>query len=427
MIKDYISRLAEKTLEDNLDSTGCVLVKGPKFCGKSTMCERYAKSVIALKTTNVIELVKSDPKIALIGENPHLIDEWQKAPELWNLIKDDLDKDYQFGKYIITGSTTPIDPSKIQNSAAGRIAPMMLRPFSLFESGESNGVVSLEKLFDKSYSFATFYENHISLTDVAFLICRGGWPIAVKAKRDAAIRVTTNYYNGLFTIEDENDEFAEFLKNKNIDLLKLILKSFARHISTQTKNTNMINDIIASGERSVLDEDTFLNYKKTLEDLYIIYDMPAWNLNLRTSVSVRTAPTHHFVDTSLAIAALGIKPADLLNDLRSFGFFFEDFAVRDLAIYADSFGAELKHYRDSAGYEVDAILKLPNGEYGAIEIKIASNQNIADGINSLNNFEKKMIKNGLKTPSFKMVLTSHGLCYRNEDGVFIVPINMLKN
>lgn len=426
MEKKYISRLAEKALKMNLDSSGCVLVKGPKFCGKSTMCEQFAKSSIALKTSNMIELVETDPKTALSGEKPHLIDEWQKVPELWNVIKDDLDHDYQFGKYIITGSTTPVDSSKIQNSAAGRIAPMMLRPFSLFESSESNGVVSLEKLFNKNYHFTTVFENPTSLSDIAFYMCRGGWPIAVKAKKESAIRVTTNYYNGLFTIEDESDEFAEFLKNKNIDLLKLILKSYARNISTQAKTTSMIADIIASGERSTLDEVTFQSYKKTLEDLFIVYEMPAWNLNLRTSVSVRTAPTHHFVDTSIAIAALGIKPLDLLNDLNSFGFFFEDFAVRDLAIYADYIGAELKHYRDSANYEVDAILKMPNGEYGAIEIKIASDKNIKDGIVSLNNFEKKMVKNGLKTPSFKMVLTSHGMCYRNQDGVFVVPINMLK-
>ena len=427
MIGDYIHRLAEKTLLDNLDSSGCVLVKGPKFCGKSTMCEQYAKSVTALKTTNAIELAKADPKSALFGETPHLIDEWQKAPEIWNLIKDDLDKDYRFGKYILTGSTTPNDPQRIQNSAAGRIAPMMLRPFSLYESGESNGLVSLGGLFAKDYRFHGAYANDVSLTDIAFYLCRGGWPIAVKAKKEAAIRVTTNYYNGLFTVENESDEFAEFLKNKNIELLKLILKSFARHISTQAKNTGMIKDIVSSGERSVLDEDTFLTYKKTLEDLFIIYDMPAWNLNLRTSVSVRVAPTHHFVDPSIAAAALGIQPADLLNDLRSFGFFFEDLAVRDLAVYADSIGGGLRHYRDSTGLEVDAILMLPNGNYGAIEIKIASEKNIKDGIASLKAFSRKMADSNLKAPSFQMILTSHGPCYRNEDGIFIVPINMLKD
>lgn len=239
--------------------------------------------------------------------------------------------------------------------------------------------------------------------------------------------MTTNYYNGLFTIEVESDEFSEFLKNKNIELLKLILKSFARNISTQAKLTKMIADILDSGERSTLDEDTFLKYKKTLEDLFIIYDMPAWNLNLRTSVAVRTAPTHHFVDTSIATATLGINPIDLLNDLKSFGFFFEDFAIRDLTIYAESFGGELRHYRDSSGQEVDAIIKLPNGDYGAVEIKLASEQNIKEGKSSLISFERKIINSNLKKPSFKMVLTSHGSCYRSEEGIFIVPINFLKN
>lgn len=428
-VKDYIPRLAEQILLRKLNSSGCVVVTGPKFCGKSTMCEEFAKSVTALKTTNSIELARTDPKSALVGNRPHLIDEWQKAPEIWNIIKDDLDADYQFGKFILTGSTTPIDPSKIQNSAAGRITSMMLKPFTLFESKESLGIISLSDLFDKEYSFNTVYDNQnpISLIDIAFYICRGGWPIAVKAKKEYAIDVTDNYYNGLFTIEDESDEFAEFLKNKNIDLLKLVLKTIARNVSTQAKNTSMISDIIASGERSILDDDTFLSYKKTLEDLFIVYDMPAWNLNLRTSVAVRTAPTHHFVDTSIATSALGIKPANLLNDLKSFGFFFEDFAVRDLSVYAESLGAELKHYRDSSGLEVDTIIKLPNGEYAAVEIKIASEKNINEGISSLNAFAKKMEDNNLKLPSFKMILTSHGACRKTKDNIFIIPINLLKN
>ena len=188
----------------------------------------------------------------------------------------------------------------------------------------------------------------------------------------------------------------------------------------------MIRDILESGERSKLSDETFLAYKKTLEDLFIIYDMPAWNLNLRTSVAVRSAPTHHFVDTSIATSALGIKPADLLNDLRSFGFFFEDMAVRDLSIYAESFGGELKHYRDSNDLEVDAILKLRNGEYGAIEIKIASEKNINEGIDSLARFERKMRDSNLKTPAFKMVLTSHGASFKVKD-TYIVPISLLRN
>lgn len=428
-VKNYIPRLAEQSLKTKLNSAGCVVVSGPKFCGKSTMCEEFARSVTELKTSNAIELAKADPKSALIGDKPHLIDEWQKAPEIWNIIKSDLDSDYQFGKYILTGSTTPVDPTKIQNSAAGRITIMTLKPFTLFESKESTGSVSLKRLFEKEYSFDPVYanQNPVSLYDIAFYICRGGWPIALKAKKEYAINVTKNYYNGLFTIKDESDEFADFLKNKNIELLKLVLRTLARNVSTQAKNTSMISDIIASGERGVLDDDTFLSYKKTLEDLFITFDMPAWNLNLRTSVAVRTAPTHHFIDTSIATAALGIKPADLLSDLKSFGFFFEDFAVRDLSVYAESLGAELRHYRDSSGLEVDVIIRLPNGEYGAVEVKIASDDNIAEGISSLNKFDKKMKDNGLKSPSFKMILTSHGYCKKTNDGIFIVPINMLKD
>ncbi len=430
MAKKYTNRLAEKLLEAKLNSSGCVLVSGPKFCGKSTMCERFARSVTPLKTTNSIELARSDPRSALSGEIPHLIDEWQKAPDIWNEIKNDLDEEYEFGKYILTGSTTPANPEKIQHSGAGRITRMTLKPFTLYESGESSGIVSLSGLFENpSGSFPTRFanDNKTGLSDIAFLICRGGWPISVMAKKEYAINVTRNYFDGLFVVENESDEFASFLKNKNVELLQIVLKSFARNISTQAKRTGMIKDILESGARGSLDDDTFSSYEKILKDLFIIFDLPAWNLNLRTSVSVRTAPTHHFIDTSIATAALRINPADLMNDMKSFGYFFEDFAVRDLSVYAESIGGELKHYRDSSGQEVDSIVELENGDYCAVEIKIASDNNIREGIDSLNRFDNKMSGNGMRTPKFKMILTSHGACYRTSDGVFVVPVSCLKN
>lgn len=430
MPKQYTNRLAEKTLEAKLNSSGCVLVSGPKFCGKSTMCERFAKSVTPLKTTNSIELARSDPRSALSGETPHLIDEWQKAPDIWNEIKNDLDEEYEFGKYILTGSTTPANPERIQHSGAGRITRMTLKPFTLYESGESSGIVSLSGLFENtSGDFPTRYanDNKTGLADIAFLICRGGWPISVMAKKEYAINVTRNYFDGLFVVENESDEFAAFLKNRNLDLLQTVLKTFARNVSTQAKRTGMIKDILESGARGSLDDDTFSSYEKILKDLFIIFDLPAWNLNLRTSVSVRTAPTHHFIDTSIAAAALGINPADLMNDMKSFGYFFEDFAVRDLSVYAESIGGELKHYRDSSGQEVDAIVELENGDYCAVEIKIASDKNIKEGISSLNKFENKMSKNGMRTPKFKMILTSHGACCKTPDGVLVVPVSCLKN
>ncbi len=430
MAKVYTKRLMESALERMLNSSGCVLVTGPKFCGKSTMCLRYAKSVTELKTKNDIELAKADPRSALKGEAPHLIDEWQKSPDIWNQIKKDLDDDYVFGKYIITGSTTPIDPEKIQHSGAGRIAPMTLRPFTLYESGESKGIVSLKALLEgdeTGFEAAFEEENPVGLEEIAFYICRGGWPIALQAKKEYAIDVTKNYYEGLFRIEDESDDFARFLKGKDIELLKLILKCYARNVSTQAKNTKMIADILSSGFRSKLDEDTFSSYSKTLKDLFLIFDMPAWNLNLRSSAVVRTASTHHFYDPSIAAASLGISPGSLLRDMHSFGLFFEDLAVRDLFVYASTFGATLKHYRDSSGQEVDAVVEAQDGEYGAIEIKLASEENIEEGAASLNRFERKLRESELRLPKFKMILTSNGTCSKREDGIYVVPLTCLKN
>ena len=424
----YIERVIEPYLVRKMNSSGCVLVSGPKFCGKTTMCEYYAKSITSLKTSNAIKLALADPKSALTGEKPHLVDEWQKVPELWDVIRDDLDKKYEFGKYLLTGSATPINPEKIQHSGAGRITTLVLKPFTLWESKDSTGDISLSTLFD-DLSFKTIYENDISvsLSKIAYLICRGGWPISVMADEKFSIDVTNNYYDGLFVIENESDDFAWLLKNKNIDLLKLILKSYARNISTEAKKSSMIKEILASGSRLTLDEETFDSYVKLLKDLYIIYDMPAWNLNLRTSVAVRTAPTHHFIDTSIATSSLGITPDDLLNDLNSFGLFFEDLVIRDLSVYAEAFNGKLKHYRDSSGQEIDAIIEKRNGDYCAIEIKIYSEENISKAVKSLNKFQTKLINSNNKLPKFRMIVTSHGNCYKTEEGIFVVPISMLKD
>lgn len=426
--KKYVKRLAENKLNKLLHSAGCVLINGPKFCGKTTLCEQYAKSITSLKTINQIQLIQADPRLALAGESPHLIDEWQKVPELWDLIKDELDKNYIFGKFILTGSTTPINPKLLQHSGAGRIARFTLKPFTLFESGESNGEISLSKLFESDSYFKSFLpkENDPRLSDIAHYICRGGWPISIIAEKEYSLDVTKQYFNGLFTIENESDDFAALLEGKNIDLLKLILKSYARNISTEAKSTAMINDILESGIRNTLEWNTFESYQNILKSLYIIYDMPAKNFNLRSSVAVRTSPVHHFIDTSIATAALGITPEDLLNDLNSFGLFFEDFVIRDLSVYSESIDGELKHYRDSSGQEVDAIIELPNGDYCAIEIKIASEKNIEKGINSLISFERKIKNGNQKLPKFKMIITSHGGCYKKDD-IYIVPITYLKN
>ena len=419
----YYERLIEKRIERKLKSSGAVLVAGPKFCGKTTTCMLYQNSYIKLNTKQSITMARLNPKGVLIGEKPRLIDEWQKAPDIWNHIKDDLDFDYQFGKYIITGSSTPADKTDVHHSGAGRIAPLLMRPMTLWESRESNGKVSLASLFEGGKDYPFDMNTEFTLEDVAFLLCRGGWPIAVQAPRDIALEITKNYYGGLFIFEDsENERF----RNKKPEVLRMILRSYARNISTEAAVSTIVSDIRQSNERS-MDTKTYDDYMEALKDLYIIEDMEAWNPNIRSKTSIRSTPTRHFVDTSIACRSLGVNPLDLMNDLESFGLFFEDFAVRDLRVYADSLGGEVKHYRDNSGLECDAVVHLEDGRWGGIEIKLGGDDLINDGAESLKRLRDKIVqKSDEKAPSFLLVLTAVGGAYKREDGVYVAPINMLK-
>ena len=419
----YYERLIETRIERKLKSSGAVLVAGPKFCGKTTTCMLYQNSYIKLNTKQSIAMARLNPKGVLVGEKPRLIDEWQKAPDIWNHIKDDLDFDYQFGKYILTGSSTPADKTDVHHSGAGRIAPLLMRPMTLWESKESNGKVSLASLFEGGTDYPLDMNAEFTLEDVAFLLCRGGWPIAVQAPRDIALEITKNYYAGLFIFEDsENERF----RNKKPEVLRMILRSYARNISTEAAVSTIISDIRQSNERS-MDTKTYDDYMEALKDLYIIEDMEAWNPNIRSKTSIRSTPTRHFVDTSIACRSLGVNPLDLMNDLESFGLFFEDFAVRDLRVYADSLGGEVKHYRDNSGLECDAVVHLEDGRWGGIEIKLGGDDLINDGAESLKRLRDKIVqKSDEKAPSFLLVLTAVGGAYKREDGVYVAPINMLK-
>lgn len=419
----YYKRLIEKDIELKLRTSGAVVVAGPKFCGKTTTCMLYQKSFVKLNTKQTITMARMNPKWALEGEKPRLIDEWQKAPDLWNQIKDDLDFDYQFDKFILTGSSTPADKTEVHHSGAGRIAPVKMRPMSLWESQESKGTVSLIELFDEKSEYPWDLNSEISLEDIAFLICRGGWPISVRAPKDIAVEITKNYYNGLFVFEDcENERF----RNKKPEVLKMILKSYARHISTEAAISTIIADVRQSNERT-MDPKTFDDYMEALKDLYVIEDLPAWNPNIRSKTIIRSTPTRHFIDTSIACRALGVSPNDLMNDLESFGLFFEDFAVRDLSIYANAIGGTVTHYRDNTGLECDAVVHLEDGRWGAIEIKLGGDELIEHGAQSLKNLRDKITSiSEERAPSFLMVLTAVGSAYRREDGVYVAPINLLK-
>lgn len=420
----YYKRLIEQEIELKMRTSGALVVAGPKFCGKTTTCMLYQKSFVKLNTQQAISMARMNPKAVLNGEKPRLIDEWQKAPDVWNQVKDDLDFNYEFGKYILTGSSTPADKTTVHHSGVGRIASIKMRPMSLWESQESKGSVSLSALFDgKEDEFPWDMNQEFSLEDVASLLCRGGWPISVRAPRDIALEVTKNYWNGLFVFEDcENERF----RNKKPEVLRMIVRSYARHISTEAAASTIIADVRQSNERT-MDAKTFADYMEALNDLYILEDMRAWNPNIRSKTSIRSTPTRHFVDTSIACRALGVSPKDLMGDLESFGLFFEDMAVRDLRIYTESLGGEVLHYRDNAGLECDAVLHLDDGRWGAVEIKLGGDDNIEAGASTLKQLKSKIEeKSDENAPSFLLVLTAVGGAYRREDGVFVAPINLLK-
>ena len=419
----YYERLIEEQIALKLKTSGAVVVAGPKFCGKTTTCMLYQKSFVKLNTKQAIAMARMNPKAVLVGENPRLIDEWQKAPDIWNQVKDELDFNYEFGKYILTGSSTPADKTEVHHSGAGRITPLKMRPMTLWESKESKGTVSLKDLFDGGENFPWDMNQDFTLEDVAFLLCRGGWPIAVLAPRDIALEITKNYYNGLFVFEDsENERF----RNKKPEVLRMILRSYARNISSEAAVSTIISDIRQSNERT-MDIKTYDDYMEALKDLYIIEDLEAWNPNIRSKTSIRSTPTRHFVDTSIACRSLGVSPGDLMRDLDSFGLFFEDFAVRDLSVYAGSMGGVVKHYRDNAGLECDAVVHLEDGRWGGIEIKLGGDDLINDGAESLKKLRDKIVeKSDEKAPSFLLVLTAVGGAYKRDDGVFVAPINLLR-
>jgi len=443
----YYERLIEEQIALKLKTSGAVVVAGPKFCGKTTTCMLYQKSFVKLNTKQAIAMARMNPKAVLVGENPRLIDEWQKAPDIWNQVKDDLDFNYEFGKYILTGSSTPADKTEVHHSGAGRIAPLNMRPMTLWESKESKGMVSLNDLFEGGENFPWDMNQDFTLEDVAFLLCRGGWPIAVLAPRDIALEITKNYYNGLFVFEDSENErltsstsstldtartssavrsLERRFRNKKPEVLRMILRSYARNISSEAAVSTIISDIRQSNERT-MDTKTYDDYMEALKDLYIIEDMEAWNPNIRSKTSIRSTPTRHFVDTSIACRSLGVSPGDLMNDLESFGLFFEDFAVRDLRVYTDRLGGVVKHYRDNAGLECDAVVHLEDGRWGGIEIKLGGDDLINDGAESLKKLRDKIVeKSDEKAPSFLLVLTAVGGAYKREDGVFVAPINLLR-
>ena len=424
MIGKYKPRIADAILEQKLEGKGAVLIEGPKWCGKTTTAEQIAKSVLYMddpetKDQNVA-MASVSPKRLLKGGTPRLIDEWQIAPKLWDAIRFEVDHRNELGQFVLTGSAVPPDTTEITHSGTGRFTWLTMRPMTLFESGDSTGEVSLGALFSDP---SVDGESKTELSRLAFLICRGGWPQAVSMRDEIALEQAFDYFEGVVRSDINR---ADGIRKDPERVIRL-MRSFARNQGSQIANTVIARDI-GSNESGTLDEETVSLYIKALKRIFVIEDMTAWNPNLRSKTAIRTSDTRYFVDPSIAVAALGIGPEDLLNDLNTFGLMFEALCVRDLRVYADSLNGQVYHYRDKNGLECDAVVHLRNGAYGLIEIKLGGEKLIEEGAATLKELSNKIDTTKMKAPSFLMVLTGSGnYAYRRQDGVLVVPVTTLKN
>ena len=424
-MKSYKKRIADDILKRKLEGKGAVLIEGPKWCGKTTTAEQVAGSILYMddpqRKDQNIKMSEINPKRLLTGDTPRLIDEWQLAPKLWDAVRFEVDHRGKMGQFILTGSAVPVDTREITHSGTGRFTWLTMRPMSLFESGESSGDVSLKELFDGLLDIDG--ASDIDLDRLAFLTCRGGWPQAIDMRDEIALDQAIDYYDAVVQSDINRADNVQ----KNPERVKRLMRSYARNQGSQVPQTVLAQDIAVNDDKP-LSEETIASYLNALRKIFVIEDMPAWNPNLRSKTAIRSADTRYYIDPSIATAALGIGSADLINDLKTFGFLFETLCVRDLRVYADSLGGEVYHYRDKDGQECDAVIHLRNGRYGLIEIKLGGDTLIEEGANSLKAMLSKIDTDKMNLPAFLMVLTGTGdYAYRRKDGVLVVPIGCLRN
>lgn len=424
-MKNYRKRIADDILKRKLEGKGAVLIEGPKWCGKTTTAEQVAASILYMddpeKKAQNIAMSELSPKRLLRGAVPRLIDEWQLAPTLWDAIRFEVDHRGEPGQFVLTGSAVPVDTKDITHSGTGRFTWLTMRPMSLYESGDSTGEVSLKDLFDGAAEFDG--EADLSIDRLAFLVCRGGWPQSVDMRDEIALDQAMDYYDAVVRSDINRADGIQ----KNPERVKRLMRSYARNQGSQVPNTVLAQDV-AANEESPINVETVASYLNALRKIFVVEDMPAWNPNLRSKTAIRSADTRYYVDPSIAAAALGIGPNDLINDLKTFGFLFETLCIRDLRIFADALNGGVYHYRDKDGLECDAVMHLRNGKYGLIEIKLGGDKLIEEGAKSLKTMEAKIDTDKMNAPSFLMVLTGTGnYAYRRQDGVCVIPIGCLKN
>ena len=423
-MKEYLPRIADKLLEDRLNSKGAVLIEGPKWCGKTTTAKQMANSFISMDrpdmTNQYKKMAELSPATLLEGDTPRLIDEWQIAPNIWNAVRYEVDNRDEFGQFILTGSAVPSEFDDSMHTGTGRISRMVMRPMSLYESKESIGKVSLAELF-KGENISSI--NETDLEEIAFLICRGGWPKSIGLDEKPALFQAIDYFDAVVSTDISRVDSVKRDKEK----ARRLLRSYARNVGTQSPLETLRQDILANQE-DTFDQVTLYSYIDALKKIFVIEDSPAWNPNLRSKTSIRTTDTRYFSDPSIATAALGIGPKDLMSNLETMGFLFENLCIRDLRIYADYLAGTVYHYRDKSGLECDAVIHLRNGNYGLIEIKLGGDKLIEDGAKTLKELESKIDTDNMPKPSFMAVLCAVApFAYKREDGIYVIPITSLKH
>jgi len=417
---EYKKRISDALLKEKLAGKGAVLIEGPKWCGKTTCAEQIAKSILYMddpktKKQNLM-MADANPETLLMGNTPRLIDEWQLAPQLWDCIRFEVDKRRDFAQFILTGSSVPANMDEVSHTGTGRFSRLRMRPMSLMESGESSCEVSLKALFEGKKDI--YGESRVTLEEVAYLVCRGGWPLSTYLTGKLALNQAFDYFDSVV--------YADISKVDNVkrdpEKARRILRSYARNLGTQASNDTIVSDIASNNDS--ISRGTVDSYIEALNKIFVIEDMKAWNTNLRSKTAIRTSDTRYFVDPSIAAAALGFGPGDLMNDLNTYGLMFENLVIRDLRIYAQALDGEVYHYRDKSGLECDAVVHLRNGHYGLVEIKLGGDALISEGCSSLLKLAGRIDTEKTNAPSFLMVLTANGnMAYRNKDGIFIVPIS----
>ena len=417
----YLSRICDFELQNALATMGATLIEGAKWCGKTSAAANIARSSLFMqdpdKASSYREMADTKPSLLLQGESPRLIDEWQMSPVLWDAVRFEVDKRGLPGQFILTGSATPAD-NVTAHTGTGRFARILMRPMSLFESKESNGTVSLSDLFDGKHEIEGI--SKLSIEQIAFALCRGGFPATINKADTTALRMSVDYVEAIINQDISQVDGVE----KNPNRVRLLLRSLARNIATQASVQTILKDM-ESTEESISDK-TFAMYYNALRRIFVVEDMPAWSPSLRSKTAIRSSSKRHFVDPSIATAVMRINPAAVLKDFEYFGFLFEALCARDVRVYAQRNDGDVFHYRDKNGLEADMIVQLRDGRWGAIEVKLGNKQ-IEQAAGNLLKLKERINTDKMREPSFLLVLTGGQFAYRRKDGVLIVPIGCLKN